>query len=65
MSLEKRYTALKDKIVQCKRDFDAFIQMLETKTTWLTAPASTRFHLSEEQGLLKHSVSVAENLLKL
>jgi len=65
MSLEKRYTALKDRIVERKPDFDAFIEMLETKTAWLSAPASTRFHLSEEQGLLKHSVSVAENLLKL
>lgn len=65
MSLEKRYAALKDKILERKRDFDAFIEMLETKTSWLSAPASTRFHLSEEKGLLKHSVGVAENLLKL
>ena len=64
MNLENRYIALKDKIVERKRDFGAFIEMLETQTTWLTAPASTRFHLSEKKGLLKHSVSVAENLLK-
>ena len=64
MTLEDRYIALKAKVVRRKTDFDAFIQILETQTTWLTAPASTRFHLSEEKGLLKHSVSVAENLLK-
>jgi len=65
MSLENRYIALKGSIVERKRDFDAFIEMLETETTWLTAPASTRFHLSEEKGLLQHSVSVAENILEL
>jgi hypothetical protein len=64
MKLEERYTALKGKIIERKEDSDAFIEMLETKTSWLTSPASTRFHLNEEQGLLKHSVAVAENLLK-
>jgi len=64
MSLENRYIALKDKIVKRKRDSDALIEMLEVQTTWLTAPASTRFHLSEEKGLLKHSINVAENVLK-
>jgi len=65
VSLENRYIALKDSIVDRKRDFNAFIEMLETETAWLTAPASTRFHLSEEKGLLQHSVSVAENVLEL
>lgn len=62
--LEERYAALKEKPIERKKDFDAFIKMLETDTNWLTSPASTRFHLSEEKGLLKHSVSVAENLVK-
>lgn len=64
MALEERYAALKDKVVERKKDFDVFIKMVETKTSWLTSPASTRFHLNEEKGLLKHSVAVAENLLK-
>jgi len=38
---------------------------LETETAWLTAPASTRFHLCREEGLLEHSVNVAETMLKL
>jgi len=38
---------------------------LETETTWLTSPASTRFHLAEPGGLLKHSLNVAETILKL
>ena len=65
MELMQRYTAIKEKPTVRKQDFDAFVEMLETKTSWLTSPASTRFHLSKEEGLLKHSVGVAETLLKL
>lgn len=64
MELNQRYGALKDKVVKRKEDFDAFIEMLETETIWLTAPASTRYHLNIEGGLLQHSVGVAETLLK-
>jgi len=64
MTLEERYVALKAKVVQRKKEFDAFIEMLERETSWLSSPASTRYHLNEEKGLLKHSVAVAENLLK-
>ena len=63
-NLEKRYRELNAKVVKRKKEFDAFIEMLESKTNWLVSPASRRFHLNEEQGLLKHSVGVAENLLK-
>ena len=62
--LEERYSALKAKVVKRKTSFDTFIHMLETETNWLTSPASTRYHLNVEKGLLKHSVGVAENLLK-
>jgi hypothetical protein len=62
--LEQRYSVLKAKVVKRKEAFDSFIQMLETYTSWLTSPASTRFHLHEGKGLLEHSVGVAENLLK-
>ena len=64
MSLMDRYEALKKEIVDRKKPFDRFITILEGETTWLTSPASTRFHLAEEQGLLKHSVGVAETLLR-
>ena len=63
--VQERYSALKAKVVKRKTAFDAFAHMLETETNWLTSPASTRFHLNVEKGLLKHSVGVAENLLKL
>ena len=65
MSVEKEYEELKSKIKDRKKDFDDFINFLETKTKWLTAPASVRYHLSEKKGLLKHSVGVAKTLLKL
>lgn len=41
---------------------DAF---LRRETAWLTSPASTRFHLAHEGGLLEHSVNVTSTLLKL
>lgn len=64
LTVEQRYTALKQKVVDRRSSFDSFIEMLEKDTNWLTSPASTRYHLNEEGGLLRHSVGVAENLLK-
>ena len=43
----------------------AFVTFLEKETSWLTSPASTRFHNDFEGGLLQHSISVAETLLKI
>lgn len=65
MTLEKRYATLQARVTEREKEFRVFIKMLETKTSWLTSPASTRYHLNEEKGLLKHSVAVAENLLKI
>jgi len=65
MSLEKEYSELKAKVVERKKDFDEFVTFLETETTWLSSPASTKYHLSEEKGLLKHSVGVTKTLLQL
>ena len=65
MPLEKDYNDLKEKVVDRKIDFDDFTNFLETKTTWLKAPASIRYHLNEEKGLLKHSIGVTKTLLKL
>jgi hypothetical protein len=60
-----RYAALKEKVVERKAEFDEFVRMMETETSWLEAPASTRYHLNIKGGLLRHSVGVAENLLRL
>ncbi|MCX5826191.1 MAG: phosphohydrolase [Deltaproteobacteria bacterium] len=59
-----RYEILKQKVVKRKDSFNRFLALLESETTWFTSPASTRYHLAEEQGLLKHSVGVAETLLR-
>lgn len=65
METKERYAKLKLKIIKRKKEFDAFIAMLEKDTIWLTSPASTRFHLNTAGGLLEHSVGVTETLLKL
>lgn len=65
MTVAERYEALKNKVLKRKKEFDAFIKMLESETSWLTSPASTKFHLNNEGGLLEHSVGVCENLLKI
>jgi hypothetical protein len=63
--LRKRYEALKAKVTHRADEFANLMEFLETNTAWLTAPASTRFHLCREHGLLEHSVNVAETLLRL
>lgn len=59
------YKFLKSKVVNRKKDFADFVNFLESKTNWLSAPASVKYHLNEETGLLKHSVGVANTLLRL
>lgn len=64
MKISQRYEVLKNKVIKRKKEFDLFISMLEKESSWLTSPASTRFHLNKEGGLLEHSVGVTETLLK-
>ena len=63
MDTMKMYENLKAKVVERKEPFDRFIEMLETETDWLTGPAGTSGHSSQECALLKHSVSVATRML--
>ena len=65
MTVQERYEELKKKVTRRKKEFDAFINMLEKDSSWLISPASTRFHLNKEAGLLLHSVGVTEMMLKL
>ncbi len=65
MDLMERYRALKAKVTSRKEEFEGLMSYIENETAFLTAPASTRFHLSRERGLLEHSVNVAETLLKV
>jgi hypothetical protein len=64
-NIEKKYIALFDRLSSRRDAILQFKSFLEKETTWLTSPASTRFHLSEEHGLLIHSVGVTENALKI
>ena len=63
--LRKRYEALKEKVTERREAWNALTAFIEAETDWLTAPASTRFHLCRKHGLLEHSVNVAETLLEL
>ena len=63
--LQKRYDDLKQKVVNRAEDFAELMEYIENETEWLTAPASTRFHLCRENGLLEHSVNVAEILISM
>jgi hypothetical protein len=60
-----RYEALKQKVAVREAEFRKFIGFLEGETSWLTSPASTRYHMNVEGGLLMHSVGVAETALRL
>jgi len=65
MERKRQYHFLKTEVKERSKEVNAFLSFLEEKTSWLTAPASTRFHNSFEQGLLQHSIVVAELLLKI
>lgn len=62
---KERYEALLAKIRDRKKAVNKFIDMLHSETTWLTSPASTKYHMNREGGLLEHSIGVAETLLRL
>ena len=63
--VSRRYEALKQKVAVRQAEFGKFIGFLERETSWLTSPASTRYHMNVEGGLLMHSVGVAETALRL
>jgi len=63
--LQKRYEELKLKVKTRADEFTGLMDYIEAETEWLTAPASTRFHLCKESGLLEHSINVAETLIRI
>jgi len=64
-NLEKKYDALFELLKERKEEVMQFRKFIERETSWLTSPASTRFHLNIEKGLLLHSVDVTYNALKI
>lgn len=65
MTVTERYEALKSRVINRKDEFLQLMDFVENQTDYLKSPASTRFHLCTKQGLLEHSVNVAENMLKI
>ena len=61
----EKYAQLKSIVLERRESFDRFTRFLEEKTSWLTSPASTRYHMNIEGGLLAHSVGVTEKALEI
>ena len=64
-NLQEKYNALFGKLGNREDQVMKFKSFLESETRWLTSPASTRFHLNIEKGLLLHSVGVTFNALEI
>lgn len=64
-NVDELYAELKTKIIKRKTEFDHFIDFLENRTSWMTAPATLEGTLAHEKGLVIHSVGVAYQLLRI
>lgn len=60
-----RYRKIKSLVKERRTEFEALCKFSEEETEYLTAPASSRFHLCKERGLLEHSLNVCETMLKM
>jgi hypothetical protein len=65
VDLLARYEKLKNLVTERKDAFERLMDFVENETVYLTTPASTRFHLCTTNGLLEHSINVAETLLHM
>jgi len=65
ISVLERYESLKALVKGRKTEFENLCEFAEKQPEYLTAPASSRFHLCKEGGLLEHSLNVAETMLKM
>ena len=64
-NVDELYSQLKAAIVKRKTEFDHFIDFLENRTAWLTAPAELEGPLACEKGILIRSVGTAKQLLRI
>lgn len=66
MNIEKNYRLYKKYLVSyIKRDgIENFIKWLDTTDAW-QAPASTKYHLCTEGGLIQHSLNVFNRMIRL
>lgn len=65
MTDKERFINIVKDLCQSRVDVEKFIQYLKQNTDFFEAPASTKFHLCERGGLLKHSLDVYDNLVAL
>lgn len=65
VDLVTAYEKLLAQVESRREPVERLDEFLRRQTAWLTSPASTRFHLAHDSGLLEHSVNVATTLLKL
>lgn len=65
MDVKSRFERLVDLVVDRRKELDSFLDFLRKETVYFSTPASTRFHLCREGGLLEHSINVAETMLRL
>lgn len=65
-TLEERYARLLGLVTDDRKDsFTELMRHLEEDTEWTSSPASTKYHLAQESGLIEHSINVAETAIKL
>lgn len=64
-NVDEIYKELKSKIVKRGTEFVNFIDFLENRTAWLSAPAEKDGPMAIEKGLLIRSVGVAKQLLRI
>ena len=64
-NVDELYNQLKAAVVKRKTEFDHFIDFLENRTNWLTAPAELEGPLACDKGLLIRSVAVTKQLLRI
>ncbi|MCQ2515392.1 MAG: hypothetical protein MJ094_00840 [Saccharofermentans sp.] len=64
-NVDELYNQLKAAVVKRKTEFDHFIDFLENRTSWLTAPAELDGALACDKGLLIRSVAVTKQLLRV
>ena len=66
ISTADKYNYLKDLVTSDRKDsFLSLMNYIESNTEYLTSPASTKYHLCTEGGLLEHSVSVCITMIKI
>lgn len=64
-NVDELYADLKTRIIKRKTEFDHFVDFLENRTSWMTAPSAVEGPLAHEKGLLIHSVGVAKQLIRI